>query len=356
MASEVSVLTVQLPAEHTSTQLDTRQFTKLRFPSSLPQQPQPQQLHPHHQHRQLRPADAHGRRHDLLRPSDSPRSRSPRGDRHHHDPSAPAPGLGPGMPIARIRSREKLLPTPPGMPTQRYYRPRPQHHGHGHGQPSKPSSASSSPGASPPRPRPISYSSAGSQYSDPNQREPSSTSSSPLSRTPVSASELDHPPTATSRPKSNGSTSNHSTASSSSSSAPKNQKVEYHTPPLTNSHFSCYHFHKTFVRSPNVLYPLTCMTCLKADQELRWRCVFCCLRICGDCLGGIKACKDRSLIEFMEKLVMDLEAAGSTPTEEKQEGEISATDTSVPEPEHAPEPEHVPGCSAGQESTENPQV
>lgn len=74
------------------------------------------------------------------------------------------------------------------------------------------------------------------------------------------------------------------------------------------------------------------MTCLKADQEVRWRCVFCCLRICADCLGGIKGCKDRSLIEFMEKLVMDLEAAGTTATEK---GENSA-DTVDTEPGPSP--------------------
>ncbi|EZF29484.1 hypothetical protein TMEN_5733 [Trichophyton mentagrophytes] len=324
MASEVSVLTVQLPAEAASKQLDTRQFTKLRFPQHHQQHPQ---HHPQHHH-QLRPGD---RRNDLLRPSDSPRSHSPRGDRRHHDPS---------QPMTRVRSRENLssLPTPPGTPTQRYYRPRLQHV-----QPSKPSpplpAAAGVPAALPTPPRPISYSSAGSsQYSDQNAspREPSSTSSSPLSRTPVSASELEHPPCFTNsstavRPKSNCSTSNQSTSSSTASaSAPK--KVEYHTPPLTNSHFSCYHFHKTFVRSSNVLYPLTCMTCLKADQEVRWRCVFCCLRICADCLGGIKGCKDRSLIEFMEKLVMDLEAAGTTATEK---GENSA-DTVDTEPGPSP--------------------
>ncbi|DAA77621.1 TPA_exp: Uncharacterized protein A8136_6167 [Trichophyton benhamiae CBS 112371] len=320
MASEVSVLTVQLPAEAASKQLDTRQFTKLRFPQHH------QQHHPQH-HPQLRPGD---RRNDLLRPSDSsPRSHSPRGDRrHHHDPSAP---------MTRVRSRENLssLPTPPGTPTQRYYRPRLQHV-----QPSKPFPPASVPAALPTPPRPISYSSAGSsQYSDQNAspREPSSTSSSPLSRTPVSASELEHPPCFTNssaavRPKSNCSTSNQSTSSSTASaSAPK--KVEYHTPPLTNSHFSCYHFHKTFARSSNVLYPLTCMTCLKADQEVRWRCTFCCLRICTDCLGGIKRCKDRSLIEFMEKLVMDLEAAGTT----TEKGETSP-DTVDTEPGPGPGP------------------
>lgn len=78
------------------------------------------------------------------------------------------------------------------------------------------------------------------------------------------------------------------------------------------------------------------MTCLKADQEVRWRCVFCCLRICADCLGGIKRCKDRSLIEFMEKLVMDLEAVGTATTTEKGESSADTVDT---EPGPGPGPE-----------------
>ncbi|KAM5457547.1 hypothetical protein MaudCBS49596_000742 [Microsporum audouinii] len=298
MASEVSVLTVQLPAEPPSKPLDTRQFTKLRFPSSIPQQ----QHHQHHQHH-LRQDNQ--RRNDYLRPSGLPR-----GD---HGPNVP-----------RVRSREKLLPTPPGTPTQRYYRPRQQH------VQSPPAPAALPPSSSPSAPRPISHSSVGSQYSDSNQqRENSSASSSPLSRTPVSASELDRPADTSmklaDRPKSGCSTH--------SSGPPK--KVEYITPPLNNSHFSCYQYHTTFVRSSNALYPLTCMTCLKADQEVRWRCVFCCLRICSDCVKGIKSCKDRSLIEFMEKLVMDLEAAGAADSEkadsEKADSEKAVSEKAVSE-------------------------
>ncbi|KAK2738637.1 hypothetical protein FQN57_006955 [Myotisia sp. PD_48] len=89
------------------------------------------------------------------------------------------------------------------------------------------------------------------------------------------------------------------------------QIVEHGIPPLTKLHFSCYQFHRTFVRSNNVRYPLQCMTCLKADQQVRWRCLFCSLRICTDCVKGIKECKYRSLIDFMEKLVQSLEASST---------------------------------------------
>ncbi|KAL1960802.1 hypothetical protein VTO42DRAFT_6632 [Malbranchea cinnamomea] len=82
------------------------------------------------------------------------------------------------------------------------------------------------------------------------------------------------------------------------------------TPPLTRVHFSCYHFHRTFVPSRNTHYPLPCMTCLRANDKgaPRFRCTFCCLRICGDCLRGLVKCKDRSLMAFMEELLRSLEA------------------------------------------------
>ncbi|KAK2808060.1 hypothetical protein FQN49_008753, partial [Arthroderma sp. PD_2] len=186
MASEVSILTVQLPTESTSKALDTRQFTKLRFP---PPGSPPQQLRQDHQ-----------RRNDYLKPSASPRGEP-----------------GPGMP--RMRSREKLLPTPPGTPTQRYYRPRTQHI-----QPNRPAS------------RPVSYVSSESQHSNSqhHQHENSSASSSPLSRTPVSASELDNTTNSTvDSPVKETNRAKSDCASDHSVGPPK--KIEYHTPPLNKS-------------------------------------------------------------------------------------------------------------------------
>ncbi|PGH18489.1 hypothetical protein AJ80_04459 [Polytolypa hystricis UAMH7299] len=78
-------------------------------------------------------------------------------------------------------------------------------------------------------------------------------------------------------------------------------------PPLTKVHFACFQSHRTFVASKNARYPVPCMTCLKHDKEMRWRCTFCCLRICAECLQGIRKCKGRSLKELMENLLKDLE-------------------------------------------------
>ncbi|KAK2749774.1 hypothetical protein FQN55_003010 [Onygenales sp. PD_40] len=80
-------------------------------------------------------------------------------------------------------------------------------------------------------------------------------------------------------------------------------------PPLTKVHFSCYQSHRYFASSNNALYPVPCMTCLKSDQQIRWRCTFCCLRICGECMQTIRKCERRSLKELMECLLRELEAA-----------------------------------------------
>ncbi|EEH17486.1 hypothetical protein PABG_00049 [Paracoccidioides brasiliensis Pb03] len=81
-------------------------------------------------------------------------------------------------------------------------------------------------------------------------------------------------------------------------------------PPLTKVHFSCYQSHRYFAASNNSVYPVPCMACLKEDQLLRWRCTFCCLRICRECMQTIQKCKRRSLKELMDCLVRALEAAG----------------------------------------------
>jgi len=80
-------------------------------------------------------------------------------------------------------------------------------------------------------------------------------------------------------------------------------------PPLNKVHFACYQSHRSFAVSNNVRYPVPCMTCLKSDQQLRWRCTFCCLRICGDCVQAIQKCEARSLKELLESVVQALEGA-----------------------------------------------
>lgn len=72
--------------------------------------------------------------------------------------------------------------------------------------------------------------------------------------------------------------------------------------PLTSLHYSCYQAHRSIAMSRNIFYPVPCMTCHVVDREVRWRCTFCSLRICANCVEGLRACQRRSLKEFMETL------------------------------------------------------
>lgn len=73
-------------------------------------------------------------------------------------------------------------------------------------------------------------------------------------------------------------------------------------PPLNVVHYNCFQEHRNMPTAQNVWCPLPCMTCHKADQEIRYRCVFCCLRICEGCHQLLQKCKNRSLEELMVKL------------------------------------------------------
>lgn len=72
--------------------------------------------------------------------------------------------------------------------------------------------------------------------------------------------------------------------------------------PLNNMHYDCYQEHRTMPVAQNVWYPVPCMTCLKHDQEIRHRCVFCCLRICVGCFQALQKCQRRSLGQLMESI------------------------------------------------------
>lgn len=72
--------------------------------------------------------------------------------------------------------------------------------------------------------------------------------------------------------------------------------------PLTNLHYSCYQAHRSLAMSRNIYYPVPCMTCHTVDREVRWKCTFCCLRVCASCVEGLRACQRRSLKEFLGTL------------------------------------------------------
>lgn len=72
--------------------------------------------------------------------------------------------------------------------------------------------------------------------------------------------------------------------------------------PLNDIHFNCYQEHRSMPIASNVCYPVPCMACHKHDQENRYRCVFCSLRVCNSCVQILQQCQRRSLKKLLEEL------------------------------------------------------
>ncbi|MCJ1382520.1 hypothetical protein MMC17_005633 [Xylographa soralifera] len=66
-------------------------------------------------------------------------------------------------------------------------------------------------------------------------------------------------------------------------------------PPLTSIHFSCYQSHRNMNSSKNDVAQVPCMACKVDDKEIRWKCSWCCLRICKRCIEVLDETKDRDL-------------------------------------------------------------
>ena len=56
-------------------------------------------------------------------------------------------------------------------------------------------------------------------------------------------------------------------------------------PPLTIVHMKCYQGHRRMLVSANKYNPVPCMVCKQEEQDKRWRCPFCALRLCGPCMA-----------------------------------------------------------------------
>jgi hypothetical protein len=73
-------------------------------------------------------------------------------------------------------------------------------------------------------------------------------------------------------------------------------------PPLTKVHYGCFQSHAFMPPTTNLWYATACMTCKKIDQEVRHRCTFCCMRICGGCFEELRKCKNRDLKELVSRV------------------------------------------------------
>ncbi|KAM0127057.1 hypothetical protein ACHAPC_009962 [Botrytis cinerea] len=75
-------------------------------------------------------------------------------------------------------------------------------------------------------------------------------------------------------------------------------------PPITSQHINCFQSHRFMRRSRNNLCPLQCQTCSKGDFEQQWKCTWCCLRVCSDCMA-VLATVQKDLGTFLKLIGKD---------------------------------------------------
>ena len=90
------------------------------------------------------------------------------------------------------------------------------------------------------------------------------------------------------------------TSLSSVFSMQSNSKRPTPAPPLSSIHFSCYQSHRNMNNSRNDIAQVPCMACHVDDKELRWKCSWCCLRICNRCMEVLDEAKDRDLSTLLQ--------------------------------------------------------
>ncbi|MCJ1322616.1 hypothetical protein MMC15_007965 [Xylographa vitiligo] len=71
-------------------------------------------------------------------------------------------------------------------------------------------------------------------------------------------------------------------------------------PPLTAIHYCCYQSHRHMNNSKNDIAQVPCMACKVDDKETRWKCSWCCLRICKRCMEVLEDTKNRDLRALLQ--------------------------------------------------------
>ena len=97
--------------------------------------------------------------------------------------------------------------------------------------------------------------------------------------------------------------------------------IETPAPPLTVTQRKCYLSHRRIIPSRNKACPVPCMTCGEKEGKLRWKCMWCGLRICPACMAGFEA-NHRNLDDFLASLEKGKEGSqegGSKGKDEVQE-------------------------------------
>lgn len=73
-------------------------------------------------------------------------------------------------------------------------------------------------------------------------------------------------------------------------------------PPIDLTHFNCYQSHRRVFKLSNMHYPVPCMVCKADNTEQRWKCTWCCLRVCTECMEALKKIEGRNLRVVVEAL------------------------------------------------------
>ncbi|MCJ1233915.1 hypothetical protein MMC14_001873 [Varicellaria rhodocarpa] len=79
-------------------------------------------------------------------------------------------------------------------------------------------------------------------------------------------------------------------------------RPSFPTPSLTDIHFHCYQSHRNVKPSKNIYAPVPCMACHIDDFEIRWKCGWCCLRICARCMENLDHIKGRDLQMLIQSM------------------------------------------------------
>jgi hypothetical protein len=82
---------------------------------------------------------------------------------------------------------------------------------------------------------------------------------------------------------------------------PAPEGTVFAAPPLRPKNFNCMQRHRSMYRDRNSHCPLSCQTCERQDAEVRWKCKWCYLRICGSCMDLLSE-SGRDLDVLLERL------------------------------------------------------
>ncbi|KAI4117058.1 MAG: hypothetical protein LQ345_002618 [Seirophora villosa] len=109
-------------------------------------------------------------------------------------------------------------------------------------------------------------------------------------------------------------------------------------PPLLPIHLECYQSHRQLLASQNVFHPVPCMICGSDNKQVRWKCIWCCVRICGECSEALIKIKGRDLgtlvkmIKGKGRQAASCEEEVNVDTEPQGEDSDTGDDSAPPSP------------------------